>query len=382
MKLSQLLPSARHLWRTEIRPLVYGRLPPVVAQRHQQILSDRLKTLCIVIAVLVLAWLVLEWPALDGRARLMVASLRLMLATLLLVLAAGIARMPPTVGLLGLVLFQAGFFAGMRSQLDADSPDWLAVGYALFPFALAAQLAILPLALLRGVLLSLPALALLLMPVWFGGVSLRSIWFDLWLYVLIVVLALWASAAQLGLLLNLLSARWDAAHDPMTGLSNRRSTQQRLQAELTRSQRSRQPLSVILLDIDHFKRINDSYGHDVGDEVIRAMAALLKSVVRGGDDAGRWGGEEFIVLLPEVTAEAACGVAERIRRQSEALCVEYAEAEAPVRFTVSLGVAEWQPSESIEQLVKRADEALYQAKSEGRNRVVRAARAMAIDSAT
>ena len=372
----RLLRAAKHYWqsyRETLKALIFGGLPPLIEQRHQQILSSRLRSLSVMIAMMVLAWAVVEWPALDGRARLMVVSFRVLLAGFLILLAVGAQRMPVMAGLFAMVALQAGFFAGMRSQLDANSPDWLAVGYALFPFALAAQLAILPLALLRGLLLGLPALVLLILPVWLGGMALRSIWFDLWLFALIMLLALWASAAQLGLLLDLLSARWDAAHDPMTGLSNRRSTMQRMRAELARSQRSGLALSVILLDIDHFKRVNDSYGHDVGDQVIRALSELLKSEMRGGDDASRWGGEEFLLLLTGASLEPALKVAERVRLRCEMLRVEGLDTQPPVAFTISLGVAEWDRRESLEDLLKRADEAMYAAKRGGRNRSLAAA---------
>lgn len=154
--------------------------------------------------------------------------------------------------------------------------------------------------------------------------------------------------------------------DPLTGIGNRRRLGAGLREELRRAQRYGRPLSVVFLDIDHFKLINDSFGHRAGDAVLAAVAAELRGVVRDVDVLGRWGGEEFVALLPETGLREAAGIAERLRAAVAAVRA----AEMPGRtISASVGVAEWQAGESGESLMRRADRALYVAKAAGRNRV-------------
>lgn len=154
-----------------------------------------------------------------------------------------------------------------------------------------------------------------------------------------------------------------AKSDPLTGLANRRAMEERLQAW----QRLGTPFSVISLDIDHFKRVNDTFGHDTGDDVLRQFADLLRQSCRERDLPCRVGGEEFILLLPEASLRTAAEVAERFRARQEATPID------PVgQITVSLGVVHWSPrgGRSVQDVLKRADELLYQAKQAGRNRVM------------
>jgi diguanylate cyclase (GGDEF)-like protein len=158
--------------------------------------------------------------------------------------------------------------------------------------------------------------------------------------------------------------------DPMTGVSNRRHFMPLLRREIARCRRLNHPVSLLMIDIDHFKQVNDSYGHPVGDQVICALADICRKVSRTIDVVARLGGEEFAILLPEARKEEALAVAERVRAAVENATVK-APGGAELKFTVSVGVAE-QPSndESEEKLIHLADQALYQAKAEGRNRVV------------
>ena len=161
-----------------------------------------------------------------------------------------------------------------------------------------------------------------------------------------------------------------ATTDPLTGLNNRRSLQKQLDHELVRAGRARQPLAVILLDIDHFKRFNDTWGHQAGDEVLKRVADVIKKSIRSSDIAGRYGGEELITILPEATAQAALARAEAMRRAIEAQNLEY-EGNALGSLTASFGIAVF-PADGTDgaSLVRVADAALYEAKRAGRNRVV------------
>ncbi len=159
-----------------------------------------------------------------------------------------------------------------------------------------------------------------------------------------------------------------ALMDGLTSLGNRRAFDADLEREWARRERTQRPLSLLMIDIDHFKAFNDHFGHQTGDLVLRGVAAAIAVVVRAGDETYRFGGEEFAVLLPEADADAALAVAERIRRS----VASKGASQLPV--TVSIGVASV-PAPGIasrDALVAAADEALYAAKAQGRDRVVAA----------
>lgn len=163
-----------------------------------------------------------------------------------------------------------------------------------------------------------------------------------------------------------------ALHDPLTGLANRRKFQDRFQLEHLRQARSGQPLTVLLLDIDHFKQVNDGWGHIVGDTCLKKVAEVLLGNLRSIDLVARFGGEEFMVLLAETSAETGRLVAEKLRRALESQSIETGLATQPVlQLTASFGVSVVLPSETIalEAVIERADRALYAAKCGGRNRV-------------
>lgn len=164
--------------------------------------------------------------------------------------------------------------------------------------------------------------------------------------------------------------REQATHDPLTGLLNRRSLDEMLPRELHRHQRSREPLAVAMLDLDHFKRFNDAHGHGAGDAVLRAMGELLRKSLRASDLACRYGGEELTVVLPGSTLNDARIRLDELRRAVGQLRLLYRDGELPA-LTVSIGIAAAEPEETdATALLGRADAALYQAKEQGRNKVV------------
>ena len=160
----------------------------------------------------------------------------------------------------------------------------------------------------------------------------------------------------------------EARIDSLTGLANRRAVEEILAAEISRAQRFTHDLAVVLLDLDRFKEINDSFGHAAGDVMLRAVSRLLTSLARQGDTVARWGGEEFVVVLPETDLAGAQRFAERLRRTIEAHSV------GDMHTSTSCGVATMLPEDTVHDLIGAADEALYQAKSNGRNRTETAAR--------
>ena len=156
--------------------------------------------------------------------------------------------------------------------------------------------------------------------------------------------------------------------DGLTGLYNHRYIHQRLEEELLRSKRSGKPISVVMADLDHFKRLNDQLGHLQGDEALRRFSGWLRDGVRKTDLVGRFGGEEFMVLLLDCDLNKGRKVAEKVRKSVEANS-QVTPFDALGGFTVSMGVAQWDGQQSIAQLVEQADKALYKAKQGGRNQV-------------
>lgn len=152
--------------------------------------------------------------------------------------------------------------------------------------------------------------------------------------------------------------------DPLTGIGNRRHLTQRLAEEVARAHRYQRPLTMAFFDIDHFKRINDTLGHNVGDRVLMRVADSLSSALRASDHLGRFGGEEFVLLLPETTLENALPLIERMRENINQ--AQFPGIDWPI--TLSAGAAQIRPQEDAESLLQRSDAALYQAKGNGRNR--------------
>lgn len=197
-----------------------------------------------------------------------------------------------------------------------------------------------------------------------------------WLeYGLPVLMAFAAVVLVLGLADRMLTFRRErdaaqrhAEHDGLTGAYNRDGITARLGRALVEARRGHQPVAVLFLDLDHFKAINDNFGHPIGDACLRAVVQVIRDQARLGDQLGRFGGEEFLLYLPGATLAAARGTAERLRAEVESRCRRVMGA--PVNLTLSIGVVECTPQDTVSSLIGRADEAMYLAKHAGRNRVV------------
>lgn len=177
-------------------------------------------------------------------------------------------------------------------------------------------------------------------------------------------------AAPLGNALQHHRLKLMARKDPLTGLGNRMALDAALATEVARAQRFGQPFALLIADIDHFKRINDSLGHSAGDQVIRAVATQARDCLRPYDQAFRFGGEEFVVILSQTSLAKGMQIAERIRKRIAQRCS--LDTTTTGKITVSIGAAEIREAETVDGLFDRADRALYRAKSEGRNRSIAA----------
>ncbi len=158
-------------------------------------------------------------------------------------------------------------------------------------------------------------------------------------------------------------------YDGLTGIYNRSFITHMAEIESERAIRYKRPLSIALIDIDDFKKINDTFGHLQGDDVLRKVAMILKKNIRVYDALGRYGGEEFSIILPEAKLRDGCGLADRIRREIENF--NFGTENKALKCTISIGVSSCPDAEikTIEDLVRKADNALYKAKAEGRNKV-------------
>lgn len=173
-----------------------------------------------------------------------------------------------------------------------------------------------------------------------------------------------------GLRQSLSDAEETVLTDPLTGTGNRRRFDAALDKAIVDCKESKRPLSLVMCDIDHFKKVNDAYGHQVGDEIIKMFARVIESNVRDGDTVIRYGGEEFAMILPTADQDAARAISERIRKQFEGKKLTIRETNQKIgQLTASFGVAQFRMADDLETLVQRADAKLYEAKSAGRNRV-------------
>ncbi len=274
---------------------------------------------------------------------------------------------------LAMMLLPPGiFYASSLHILDgAVTNDALLVGYTFFPFLMVVMLTIFPLTMLEGLsytaLITLFALAPHIMQgALFSAESLK----DLWLLGLLAGICMWPGMAQLHMLLTLYR---QASRDPLTRLVNRRILMKLLEQEIKSSrQQPDRPLSILLMDLDRFKRVNDTYGHLVGDQVLIDFSNLLQESVRNSDIAGRYGGEEFMVLLPNSDADTAKAIANIIHKGCHQRSIEVTNEQQEMsilNYTVSIGVAQLQPGEQGLQLIERVDDGLYLAKDGGRDRV-------------
>ncbi|MBN0988716.1 GGDEF domain-containing protein [Amphritea pacifica] len=158
-----------------------------------------------------------------------------------------------------------------------------------------------------------------------------------------------------------------ACRDSLTGIANRRAYEQRLEAEINHSNRSDRPFSLLVWDIDNFKQINDRFGHQIGDQILIACAQELHNQVRSCDFTARFGGEEFVSIIPDCPLSQACNIAESLRSRIAELAI--ATSRGGIHVTLSCGIAEFTPNSDADELFNRADRALYHAKKHGKNRI-------------
>ncbi len=270
--------------------------------------------------------------------------------------------------LLGLVmLFPGGFYIASMLILHSGVAETPSVGYAYMPLLSVGLLGLFPLTLLCGTIIIALMLIIALVPeLWLGDLVSLETFNMLWLFTMFSGVSLWIQSGQLLMLLKLYR---ESTRDPLTHLINRRVLMKRLAAEQAYNASVGRPFSVLMFDLDRFKRINDTYGHFTGDQVLKTAARVLEQQLRRTDIIARFGGEEFVAILPGLRGEEAVSVAERIRQACQDTTVT-APTGDEIRLSTSVGVTEYESGEEAEAMLTRVDDSLYRAKELGRNRVV------------
>lgn len=347
-------------------------LPATCVAHQQALIRSRVLALAPALAVLTLAWIGLDALVLPQAALLLAAAGRVVIAAGLFALATLGRRLPSQVVLRLFVWLQALGFGLMQALLAKHHPSSAAaISYGLAPFVIAAQIALFPVSWPQALRLGAAPVAALVIGLVATHMPARAAaWSDALLLALLLGMAAWICEAQLRLLVGLSAARDDASHDALTGLANRRAALERLAVERGRIARGHGAATVLMLDLDRFKQVNDHYGHAAGDRVLQAVAEAIEAELRGCDLGARFGGEEFLLILAESSLEDAMRAAERIRRRVAALAIDVGTATLSV--TISIGVARLRADAAIEDDLARADAALYRAKTDGRDRCVAA----------
>jgi len=350
-----------------------GRLTPLLERHRADAIVARVRVLAGLLAVMTLAWILLDAIVLRSERLLALAAVRIVAGILFGALALACRQSAPTLAqararLAALLLIPVAFFIASQVILpplpEAGWPRGFQSAYSFFPFMLAAGIGAFPLAIaesavIAAILFAVEAAALVAnrLAVVSGGPEM------LWLLALIAGASGFAAASQLKLLVALVD---EAIRDPLTGCLRRESGAELLDAQLNLARRRGAPLALLFADLDRFKAVNDEFGHEAGDGVLATAAAALREITRDSDVAIRWGGEEFVVALPDTTSTDAVTLIKRLRASSLGTLPDGR------RITVSIGIAELNADrvESAAALVSLADHRMYLAKQAGRNRYV------------
>lgn len=332
----------------------------------------RVRLLSFVFAVLAPLWIPIDLVLLSGPSFQQMLLLRLSFSVLFLGLGFWTAQ-PHNLVLarLRVALFIAIpglFYIGSRIVLGGEVPDaGILMGYSFLPYLVVSLLALFPFTLMEGLAYAITiGLVVLGTEITFGTLFTVRAFGEIWLLGLLAGIAMWAELAQLHMLLQLYR---EATRDALTGLVNRAVLNKWLDLEVERARDRQSPLSVLLLDLDLFKRINDTYGHLAGDMVLQVFARLMMRELPGINLIGRYGGEEFLAILPGKGEQQALELANHIRAACHKARVRGPNNQS-IGFTVSIGVAVLEEQEDAEALLQRVDKGLYRAKEAGRDLAV------------
>jgi diguanylate cyclase (GGDEF)-like protein len=349
-----------------------GKDPQLIDLRRAEAIVGRVRVFAGLFAVLTVAWIALDALLLEGAPLALLAGVRIVAGTMFGVLALCCRRPAPTLAqarnrLGALLLVPTALFLAAQSLVPPSFEGWrhaVSSSYAFFPFILAAGIGAFPLTLAE-----IAAASATLVAVEFAARSWSGIAAAyggpemLWLLLLIEGAAGFAATSQMRLLQALIE---QATRDPLTGCLRRESGAQLLELQFALAHRHQAPLAVLFADIDRFKHVNDAFGHEAGDRVLAATADAFRAMARETDTLIRWGGEEFVLVLPHTGGTEAQALVERLGRRGMGGLPD----KLPV--TVSIGIAHY-PGDAAgdaSELVALADQRMYLAKQAGRNRCV------------
>jgi len=366
----------------QIRDLITPfRHSTLIQRRRAQLIISRVHMVAAVFALLTPLWIVIDmlmfpWPLWGW-----LAGLRVVASGAFGVLALAYRPQETVQGawraLIWLLSVPTVFFLLSHPLLNAHQiggpASAVAAGYAFLPFVMVAGLSVFPITAIEGAVFAAP----LLIAHFIAGIAGSAVFpFNsylgaLWLLVLLTVVATLAGMSQLHFMMMLVN---QAAHDGLTGTFARPIGEELLRLQFHNAYRMAQPLSLVFVDIDNFKQINDRYGHEEGDRVLRDAAAALKRMTRSSDIVVRWGGEEFLLVLPNTDLAGALVAVERLRAAGLGLRPDNSP------LTASIGIAETSVDvvEDWQALVEVADQRMYVAKQTGKNRVVSGAETVVV----
>lgn len=331
-------------------------------------INSRIRLLAILFAVLTPLWIPVDYFILEAEQFQLMAMVRLVFSFLLILLSKASAQAVTLARaqrrLVALMVLPALFHLATEQILSGREYGGLIEFYTFLPFLIVVMHSVFPLTLSEGTLLSLLTLSFLSVDELLDGslLSFEGIAY-LWLMCLLMGVAIWAQLSQLHMQLNLFN---QATTDPLTGLLNRRALIKQLDLVEQRMRRDFRPVSLLMVDLDRFKSINDTHGHQAGDIVLKHFSKVLQSEIRTTDYVARFGGEEFLVVLPETRPEEAMLLAKRIGASCREAVIELG-SEQRVTFTVSIGIGQLSPNSTVETAISHTDLALYKAKKQGRD---------------
>ncbi|RDE22837.1 sensor domain-containing diguanylate cyclase [Motiliproteus coralliicola] len=334
-------------------------------------INSRVRMLALLFAILTPLWIPIDYLLLDSAQFQLMAVVRLFFSLMLLMLS-GVPDQDVSLRqahnrLFALMVMPAVFHLASLMILASVPPSDYLICYSFLPFLIIVMHSVFPLTLFEGVRLALLSITLLSL----GPMLQGSLWSfggfaNMWLMCLLMGVALWTQISQLQMKIQLFE---EATTDPLTGLLNRRTLMNQLVHIRRLLLRNGRPVALLMMDLDHFKQINDRFGHQVGDKVLKVFSNILQTQVRSSDYVARFGGEEFLVVLPEARTGDAVLLAERILNACRGTSIELPD-QTKIGFSLSIGVGRLDINNTVEASLSSVDAALYRAKQEGRDRYV------------
>jgi len=346
---------------------------PLLATRRAAVIISRVRLVAALFAILTPLWIFIDSWAFPVELWIQLAFGRLLSSVMLLVLALSwrnsTLMRDAYLALTIMFFIPSAFYVYSHLLLSEYQLIGIATvvqaGYTFLPFVLVAGLSVFPLTALEGVLFATPALLIEALPLVVSSVADDAVPFlaMFWLLAVIAVVTTLSGMSQLGFMISLVR---QAIRDPLTGTFSRMSGEELMEIQYIISMRSHAPLSLAFLDLDNFKTVNDQFGHEAGDQVLVELTAAIRSKLRTGDILVRWGGEEFVLIMPNTFPDTARNALERLRAAGLGLRPD------GTRVTASIGLSE-RITDNVTDwrvMVELADKRMYSAKRCGKDRIV------------